>query len=48
MENIKKSFIPHAQFHVLPQSGHYAFAEQPELFNQHLLGFIRQHVTKEA
>lgn len=48
MENIKKSFIPHAQFHVLPQSGHYAFAEQPELFNQHLLGFIREQVVKAA
>ncbi|MEO8544313.1 MAG: alpha/beta hydrolase [Burkholderiaceae bacterium] len=46
MENIKKSFIPHAQFHVLPHSGHYAFAEQPELFNQHLLTFIRQSVVK--
>ena len=48
MENIQKSFIPHAQFHLLPQSGHYGFAEQPELFNQHLLSFIRQHVVKES
>jgi len=48
MENIQKSFVPHAEFHVLPQSGHYGFAEQPELFNQHLLGFIRQQVLQGA
>jgi 3-oxoadipate enol-lactonase len=41
MENIKKSFVPHAQYHCLPESGHYSFAEQPELFNQHLLHFVR-------
>jgi hypothetical protein len=28
----------------MPHSGHYAFAEQPELFNQHLLDFIGQHL----
>lgn len=44
MHNIKTAFIPHAQFHVLPNSGHYGFAEEPELFNQHLLAFIRQQV----
>ncbi|MEO8859284.1 MAG: alpha/beta hydrolase [Burkholderiaceae bacterium] len=43
MRNIKTSFIPHAEFHILPESGHYGFAEQPELFNEHLLGFIRKH-----
>ncbi len=43
MQAIKTEFIPHAEFHVLPQSGHYGFAEQPELFNQHLLGFIHHH-----
>ena len=40
MENITKSFVPHAEYHCLPQSGHYSFAEQPELFNQLLLDFI--------
>ncbi len=48
MQNIKTSFIPHAEFHVLPNSGHYAFAEEPELFNQHLLGFIRQHTAQQS
>jgi 3-oxoadipate enol-lactonase len=43
MQSIKTSFIPHAEFHVLPRSGHYGFAEEPELFNQHLLGFIHNH-----
>jgi pimeloyl-ACP methyl ester carboxylesterase len=42
MRNIQRQFIPHAQFHELPNSGHYGFAEEPELFNQHLLAFIRQ------
>jgi len=42
MRNIQRQFIPHAQFHSLPNSGHYGFAEEPELFNQHLLAFIRQ------
>jgi len=42
MRNIQRQFIPHAQFQELPNSGHYGFAEEPELFNQHLLAFIRQ------
>lgn len=42
MENVKRNFIPHAHFHCLPNSGHYSFAEEPELFNQHLFDFIRQ------
>lgn len=42
MENVRTSFVPHAEFHCLPESGHYAFAEQPELFNQLLLDFIRR------
>jgi pimeloyl-ACP methyl ester carboxylesterase len=44
MQNIKTAFVPHARFQVLPNSGHYGFAEEPELFNQHLLAFIRQQV----
>lgn len=42
MENIKKSFVPHAEYHCLPESGHYSFAEEPERFNQLLLDFIRR------
>ena len=30
MSAIKTSFIPHAEFHELPHSGHYGFAEQPD------------------
>jgi pimeloyl-ACP methyl ester carboxylesterase len=44
MRNIQRQFIPQAQFHELPHSGHYGFAEEPELFNQHVLGFIAQHL----
>lgn len=43
MQNIKTSFIPQAEFHILPHSGHYGFAEEPALFNQHLLAFIQHH-----
>lgn len=45
MEKIK-NFIPHAEFHCIPDAGHYSFAEQPALFNQHLLGFIRNSVLR--
>ena len=44
MEGVKTQFIPHADFHCIPDAGHYAFAEQHELFNQHLLQFIRERV----
>ena len=44
MENIKANFAPHADYACLPNSGHYAFAEEPEAFNQHLLRFIRERV----
>ncbi len=40
MERIKAQFIPHADYVCLPDAAHYAFAEQPELFNFHLLRFI--------
>lgn len=46
MRNIQRQFIPQAQVEVLPNSGHYSFAEEPELFNQHLLGFIDQHLRR--
>jgi len=31
-----------AEFVCVPNSAHYAWAEQPDLFNQHLLGFIER------
>lgn len=40
MRKIQEEFVPHAQLEVLPASGHYAFAEEPELFNRHLLDFV--------
>jgi len=43
MAAIKTSFIPHAEFHELPHSGHYGFAEQPELFQRLVLDFIHHH-----
>jgi len=44
MQAIQKQFIPHADYACLPGSAHYAFAEQHELFNEHLLHFIRSRV----
>jgi 3-oxoadipate enol-lactonase len=44
MERIKAQFIPHADYVCLPNAAHYAFAEQHELFNQHLLRFVRERV----
>lgn len=48
MQNIRSAFIPHAQFECLPNSGHYAFAEEPDLFNEHLLKFIGQVARNAA
>ena len=44
MEGVKTQFIPHADYACIPDAAHYAFAEQHGLFNQHLLGFIRERV----
>lgn len=41
---IQKQFVPHADYACLPGSAHYAFAEQHDLFNEHLLTFIRNRV----
>jgi len=40
MERIKE-FIPQAQFVKIADAGHYAFAEQHDAFNQHLLKFLQ-------
>lgn len=37
-------FIPHARYVCIDGAGHYAFAEQQDVFNRHLLEFIRQDV----
>ncbi len=42
MRKIQAEFVPHAQMEILPDSGHYAFAEEPEAFNRHLLAFVEQ------
>lgn len=42
MEAIKR-FIPHAEFVCIEGAGHYAFAEQHETFNRHLLAFLKKH-----
>lgn len=47
MEGIKE-FIPQAEFVCIPDAAHYAFAEQPEEFNRHLLAFIRDRVGASA
>lgn len=44
MKGVQTQFMPHADYACIPDAGHYAFAEQHGLFNQHLLGFIRGRV----
>ncbi len=39
-----QELIPQAEFVCIPDAAHYAFAEQPETFNRHLLSFVRRHV----
>ena len=48
MQAMKTQFVPHADYACMPQSGHYAFAEEHERFNEALLGFIRQRVEQRA
>ncbi len=48
MQAIKAEHVPQADYACLPHSGHYAFAEEHELFNQHLLQFIRARVERKA
>lgn len=43
-----RSFIPQAEFVCIQNAGHYAFAEQHEVFNRHLTGFLRQHFGASA
>lgn len=47
MEAIRE-FIPQAEFVCIPDAGHYAFAEQHALFNQHLISFIENSVKVAA
>jgi len=35
--------IPHCQFATVPEAGHAAFWEQPEIWNRLVLEFMRQH-----
>jgi pimeloyl-ACP methyl ester carboxylesterase len=44
MARIKSQYIAHADYVCLPDAGHYAFAEQHELFNENFLNFVRQKV----
>jgi pimeloyl-ACP methyl ester carboxylesterase len=37
--------LPGSQFVIMPEAGHAAFWEQPELWNQHVLEFINWHQT---
>lgn len=45
MARMVTQFVPHGRLHVIPGAAHYAFAEQSELFNTHLLSFIQQDVV---
>ena len=44
MRSLQTQFVPHAEYACIPDAGHYAFAEQHDLFNGHLLRFIRERV----
>ena len=35
--------VKHAETSIIPEAGHSAFWEQPELFNQAVLAFIRKY-----
>ena len=35
--------LKHAEFLIVPEAGHSAYWEQPEIFNRAVLGFIRKH-----
>lgn len=48
MENIRNKYVPHADFVCIQGAGHYAFAEQHEVFNQHLLNFIHSRVQGKS
>jgi len=45
MEGITR-FIPQARFVCIDGAGHYAFAEQHDTFNEHLLRFVREQVQQ--
>lgn len=48
MKGVQTQFMPHADYVCIPDAAHYAFAEQHEVFNQHLLGFIHGRVQAMA
>ena len=35
--------IPHSRFEVIPNAGHAAHFEQPDIFDDLALGFLREH-----
>lgn len=37
--------LPQGEFVCMPDSGHFAWAEEPELFNRHLLDFLRSRLA---
>ena len=42
---MQASHMPHAETVIVPEAGHCANWEQPDLFNQTVLAFVRQHST---
>jgi 3-oxoadipate enol-lactonase len=47
MLGVQQRYMRHADYACIPQAGHYAFAEQHTLFNDHLLRFIRERVLAQ-
>ena len=47
MQSIQAHLVPHAEYICIPGAAHYAFAEQHDIFNQHLLNFIRSRVLTQ-
>lgn len=34
--------VTDSEFHIIESAGHYAFAEQPEIYRDHILGFLKR------
>ena len=43
MMKLVAAHIPGCRFEVIPEAGHAAFYEQPEVWNRLVLDFIREH-----
>ena len=40
---MQAAHMPHAEVHVIPEAGHAANWEQPAVYNQRVIDFLRRH-----